>query len=131
MKRLAGVFLAIIILISMCGCAKTKVMQKNNATLTFISETKNIQVELETDEAEKIAEILNGNIYEPNFAGEPSCSFDKNVSISIDNQVFAIAQDTCNYLQDLQNLKYFSISQEDMKYIHSIFEKHGGCFPCV
>ena len=131
MKRLAGVFLAIIILISMCGCAKTKVMQQSNATLTYISETKNIQVELETDEAEKIAEILNGNIYEPNFAGEPSCSFDKNVSISIDNQVFAIAQDTCNYLKDLQNLKYFSISQEDMEYIHSIFEKHGGCFPCV
>ena len=86
---------------------------------------------MEAHEAEKIIDIIDGSEYDPFYSGIPSCGFDKNVSLKVGDRVFAIAPDTCNVIQDLSNLRFFSVSDEDMEYIHSLFEKYGGCFPCI
>ena len=131
MKRLFVVLMILVVLVSICGCSKTSVNKNSDVTLTFIYGEENISVTLEDDEAGKVVNILNGNNYAPFSSGVPSCGFDKNISLKVCGQTFAIACDTCNSIQDLGNLRYFDISQEDMDYIHSLFEKYGGYFPCV
>ena len=131
MKRLLSVFVIISVMVMVCGCAKTNVSENADVTLTFIYGDKNISVTLEGSEAEKVIDILNGNNYNPVSSGVPSCGFDKNVSLQVGDRVFAIACDTCNCIQDLGNLRFFDIPQEDIEYIHSLFEKYGGYFPCI
>ena len=131
MKRLFAVLMILVVLVSICGCSKTSVKNKADVTLTFIYGEENISVTLEDDEAGKVVNILNGNNYDPISSGFPSCGFDKNISLKVGGRTFAIACDTCNSIQDLGNLRYFDIPQEDMDYIHSLFEKYGGYFPCV
>ena len=56
------------------------------------------------------------------------------ISLKVGGRIFAIARDTCNCIQDLSlypNLRYFDVSKKDMEYIHTLFEKYGGHFPCV
>ena len=131
MKRLCGVLVAFVVMITVCGCAQTSINKNTDISLTFIYEEENITVTLEDDEAEKVIAILNGNHYDPISYGHPSCGFDKNISLKVDGRSYAIARDACNRIQDLGNLRYFDISIENMEYIHSLFEKYGGYFPCV
>lgn len=131
MKRLIAVLLILVVMLSICGCSKTSVSKDADVTLTFIYRDENILVTLEDDEAQKVIDILNGNNYGPIFSGVPSCGFNKNISLKVGDRVFAIARDTCNSIQDLGNLRFFDIPQEDMYYIHSLFEKYGGYFPCI
>ena len=120
-----------VVLVSICGCTKTSVNKNADVTLSFVYGEANISVTLEDDEAEKVIDILNGNNYDPISSSIPACGFDKNISLKIDGQTFAIACDACNCIQDLGNLRYFYIPKEDMEYIHSLFEKYGGYFPCI
>ena len=131
MKRFFAVLMVLVVLVSICGCTKTNVNKNEDVTLSFVYGEDNISVTLEDDEAKKVIDILNGNNYDPISSGVPSCGFDKNISLKIGGRTFAIACDTCNYIQDLGNLRYFDISKEDMEYIHSLFEKYDGYFPCI
>ena len=131
MKRFFAVLMILVVLVSICGCSKTSVNKNAAVTLTFIYGEKNICVTLADDEAEKVIDILNGNRYNSISSGFPSCGFDKNVSLKVDDRIFAIACDTCNCILDLGNLRYFDIPAEDMEYIHSLFETYGGYFPCI
>ena len=131
MKRLCAVFMILVVMISLWGCAKTSVEKNADITLTFHYEEENISVTLEANEAERVSAILDGNHYDPLFYSIPSCGFDENISLKVGNRIFAIACDTCSCIQDLGNQRYFEIPAEDMEYIHSLFEKYGGYFPCV
>ena len=131
MKRFFAVLMILVVLFLICGCSKTSVNKNSDVVLTFVYEEENISVILEDDEAGKVINILNGNNYGPFSFGVPSCGFDKNISLEVGGQTFAIACDTCNCIQDLSNLRYFNIPKEDMEYIHSLFEQYGGYFPCI
>lgn len=131
MKRFFAILIIFAFVLSISGCTKTSVNTSADVTLTFIYGDKDIRVALEKNEAEKVIDALDGKRYDSITAGIPSCGFDKNISLKIGGRVFAIACDTCNYIQDRGNLRYFEIPQEDMDYIHSLFEKYGGYFPCV
>ena len=131
MKRSFVILVVLVILVSICGCAKTSVNKNADVTLSFVYGENDIHVKLDDSETQKIIDILNGNNYNPISSGVPSCGFDKNISLKVDGRTFSIACDTCNCIQDLGNLRYFDIAKEDMDYIHSLFEKYGGYFPCV
>ncbi len=131
MKRLLVIFVILFLMVAVCGCSKTSVSEDADVMLTFIYGDKDIRVTLEDSEAEKVVDILNGNDYDLISSGLPSCGFDKNISLKVGGHVFAIARDMCNSIQDLGNLRYFSVTQEDMEYIRSLFEKYGGYFPCI
>ena len=131
MKKAMVILCIFLLIVSMCACAQTHLSQNQTVTLIFIHGDENIKIMLEDGAAKKVIDILDDNPYSPIFSGVPSCGFDKDVSIKIGNRVFAIACDTCNCIQDLGNMRYFDIPQADMDYIHSLFEEHGGYFPCV
>lgn len=131
MKRIWIISLFLLVMISLCACSRTTVDQTAEVHLTFIYGDENISVTLAAEEAEQVRDILDGRSYDSRFAGRPSCGFHENISLRIGNRVFAIACDTCNCIQDLDNLRYFHIPIEDMEYIRSLFEKNGGYFPCL
>ena len=131
MKKLSAVLLIFIVMLSFCSCSKTNVDTSADVTLVYVYADKNINLKLSDDEASKVIDILNEKDYDSITSGVPSCGFNANVSLKIGDNSFAIACDTCNYVQDLSNMKYFAIPQEDMKYIHTLFEEYGGHFPCI
>ena len=131
MKRFFAILMILVVLVSICGCSQTSVNKNADVILTFIYGEDNIRVTLEDDEAKNVINILNGNSYDPILYVIPSCGFDKNIALKVGGRTFAIARDTCNCILDLGNLRYFDISKEDMEYIHSLFEKYGGYFPCI
>lgn len=130
MKRFLCILLGFVLLFSFCGCT-TNVSGSQKVKLTFQCGEENIQAVLNDEEAARVITILDGKAYSSVFDGIPSCGFDSGISLTVGSRVFAIARDTCNCIQDLGNLRYFDISYEDMGYIHSLFEKYGGYFPCV
>ena len=138
MKRLLCIVCTFLLLFSLCACTKSDT--KNDTTtnikidegveLIFKKYDQNIQTLLPDEEAEKVICILDDKSYDPNY-GIPSCSFDKDVSLKVGDSIYAIAQDTCNIIQDRNKLRYFSVTDDEMEYIHSLFEKYGGYFPCI
>ena len=128
MKRLLCFILMVACLLVLSGCRETKIKENAAVTLHFID----IFQELTAEESAKVIEILNGNTYKDVFtSGVPACGFSKEVSFEINGRFYAVAMDTCNNMQDLGTLRFFDISEEGIDYIHALFEKYGGYFPCV
>lgn len=131
MKRFLCIALLLSTLFIFCACSSTNVNSNADVELTFIYAEQSIIAVLPDNEAAKIIHILDHKRYDPIFAGVPSCGFDKNISLKVGDNIYAIACDTCNTVQDQGNLRYFSVTQEEMDYIHSLFKKYGGYFPCI
>ena len=125
MKRFLCIILAWLTVVALGGCS-----QEPEVELTFVCYGEDIHVKLEGEEAQKVAQILDNKVYDL-FFGIPACGFDKDVSIRVNGRIYAIARDTCNNGLDYGNLRFFSVSEQDMEYIHSLFEKYGGYFPCI
>lgn len=132
MKRLAAFVCILVFMFSISACGQVSVSTNAQVTLRFVYEDKDIHVTLDDSEAARVIDILNGGEYDLSvLVGAPSCGFNENVALAVGDRRFAIACDTCNCIQDLGNFLYFYISREDMAYIHALFEKYGGYFPCV
>ena len=133
MRRYFCVLLAMCIAFALLlwSCSKTRLSSDSDVTLNFQVYGENICVKLPEDESQKVIEILDGNSYRSFLDGIPSCGFCEEVSLQIGNRKFAIAMDTCNCVQDLGSLRYFTVSQEGIDYLHLLFEKYGGYFPCI
>ena len=131
MKRLCAVVLILIAILSIFVHSETEVRRNAAVTLDFVYEETSIHVTLTDEEAAKVMEILNGNTYDPILLGYPACGFWKDVALKVGNRRFSIASDACNCIYDASRFHYFDIPKEDMAYIHALFKKYGGYFPCV
>lgn len=131
-KKLAFVSLLLVVQVLLsCGCSRTNVNVNTNVRLKYYVNETQTDVILTKEEAASVIEILDDQEYFSFLSGVPGCGFDKNVSLQVGNRVYAVACDKCNVVQDLGNLRFFDIPQKDMEYIHSLFEKYGGHFPCI
>lgn len=133
MKRKMKIILCItltVILLSLLftGLTKTIVLPDNNATLSFIYGNKNIVQTLTDAEIENLREILSDK--NPDYFLLPACGFDKNISISFGFQTFSFACDGCDIAEISPFTRHIDITEEETEYIHSLFEKYGGFFPC-
>lgn len=131
MRRILSVLLVLAVLIGCTGCDRTSVDAHGEVILRLCNEEKDICMALSGDEAQKVISILDGKRYASSLSGVPACGFDPDISLQIGDQVYAIARDTCGILQDMTKARFFSVPEEDMAYIHTLFESYGGYFPCV
>ena len=131
MKRFMCIIFATLLMLAVCGCAQTNASENAEVTLIFICGDQNIHAELSDEEAQSVIAILDGNSYASILSGVPSCGFNKNIALKVGNHTYAIACDGCRYIQDLGNLRFFTVSQKEIAYIHGLFESYGGYFPCV
>ena len=131
MKRVFCLTILLPLLLSLCGCSATQLEAGATVELHFVYGDKEIHATLTSEEATQVIEILDGRAYRSIWDGIPSCGFDENICLTVNGHSYAIACDTCRFVQDLGNLRYFSISQEGIDHIHAIFETYGAHFPCI
>ena len=124
-KRLFAMLVLLLIVFSLGGCVFSHVNRSSDVTLHFHYADYDVEVQLPREEAERVTEILDWNLYDP-LGGSPACGFDRDISLQVGNRRFAIALDQCNCVADYAAFRYFDIPKEGMAYIHSLFEKYCG-----
>lgn len=128
MKRLLCFLLSLALLLSLFGCGMVTVRGDGEAVLRFVYGEESLSQVLTPEEVEQMAERFDQKIL---LTDSPSCGFDEDISITIDGQVFAVARDNCGIIQHRDSGRYFSVSEEDIAFIHALFEQYGGDFPCI
>ena len=123
MKRFLCIALSLIILIFVIYCIlpKSNINKNDQVELILIYDEQDIQVVLPDDEANRVKDILDGNLYDL-FPGTPACGFMKCYCFKIGDNYFAMPLDSCNTINDSK--RYFDVSQEEMDYLHSLFQKY-------
>ena len=127
MKRFFLIALIVILSAFLIYCIIPKSNVDRNATveLTLIYDEQDIHIVLPEDEAYQIRKILDGNLFYL-FPGTPACGFTKNYSFKIGNTFYAIAIDNCNTIMAYESERYIGVSQKEIEYIHSLFQKYDG-----
>ena len=124
MKRFIYIALVIIILLVIYYILPISNVKRNDKVeLILIYDEQNIQVVLPDDEANKVKDILDGNLYDL-FPGTPACGFMKCYGFKIGDNYFAMPLDSCNTINDSKTQRYFDVSQEEMDYLRSLFLKY-------
>ena len=123
MKRFLSFTLVFIVMILFIYCIipKRNVDRRDSVELILIYDEQNIQITLPDDEAHQIRRIMDGNLYD---SGTPACGFTENCSLKIGGTFYAVATDSCNTIMDCTAERYFTVTQEEMDYIHSLFQKY-------
>ena len=120
-------YIALVIIISTlvicCILPKSNVNRNDKVELILIYDEQDIQVVLPDDEANKVKDILDGNLYDL-FPGTPACGFMKCYGFKIGDNYFAMPLDSCNTINDSKTQRYFDVSQEEMDYLRSLFQKY-------
>ena len=129
MKRFAIIFTVLAVAVLLSGCSITRVSKKADVSLHFVCGDVNIHAGLSDEEAQRVIRILDGNVYDPPI-GIPSCGFNEEICLQVGDQTFAVACDGCNGFEHVNRFRFFDVSTEDIAYIHALFEKYGGFFPC-
>ena len=127
MKKYVAFLLAIVLMFSLSSCGlggRVRLDRDAEARLIF----NDIDVVLTDEEKEMVFEIFDGSI-ERLTLGASSCGFDENVAIQFGTYRFLIANDTCGTA--MVGIRAIVIDDEDIEYIHKLFEKYGGHFPCI
>ena len=128
MKKLLFILMSVALVLSLSSCALvSRVRLDKDAEVTLIFD--DINVVLTDEEADRVFEIFDGAKKQSLFWGTPSCGFDENVALQIGMTRFKIACDTCGTA--LVGVASINISEKDIDYIHELFEKYGGHFPCI
>lgn len=130
MKRFFVTFVVILSLFFLVGCNRISIYSDENAVLKFQGKMLGDNTELTqilTREETTIArEYLSSAEYTP---GQGGCPFDKDISISFGDQIFAIGYDDCPSVYWINSDKCYTVSTEGRNYIVSLFEKYVGYFP--
>lgn len=127
MKKYVAFLLAVVLMFSLSSCglgSRVRIDKDDEARLIF----NDIDVVLTDEEKEMVFEIFDGSI-ERLTLGASSCGFDENVAIQFGSYRFLIANDTCGTA--MVGTRAIVIDDEDIEYIHKLFEKYGGHFPCI
>ena len=78
---------------------------------------------LPVTEASAVIRILNTKEYTP---GQGGCPFDEKLTITVGDTVFALSQDDCHGLMEMNSQRHYSLNQSAWEAIHQIFLKYGG-----
>lgn len=130
MKRFALFVLLLVLLICVSGCSQIRIPQNELAVLTYhehvMGNTETIVETLTAEESARVRQILMDAKHNAGIGG---CAYYEDVSLTFGEQVFAVANDGCETIWDIQNDKYYEVDKEDWTYIKALFEQYGGKLP--
>lgn len=128
MKKLFLYLVCVCLVLSLCSCGIVTVDEYVTVKLVYRYDYVDVETQLTQQESEKICDIFNGKVL---LSDNPSCGFDENISLIINNKVYSPACDDCCIVKDCSSGKYFNISRSERDTIEEIFVAYGGHFPCV
>ena len=128
MKRILICVLAAFLLLTLCSCGKVSVNTDRTVRLVYKYDSASVDVNLSEQESNMILSIFDGKEL---YFDNPSCGFDKNVSLRVNGRIFCPACDTCCTVKDCGTGQFFKITQAERDTIERIFVIYGGHFPCV
>lgn len=125
MKRFLSIAFVIVMLILVIYgiMPKNKINSNDEVKLIHTDDKQDIQVVLPYDEASKIRDIMDGKIYYL-FPGTPACGFLTCHGFSIGDIFYAVAIDSCGTIMNCSSDRFFDVSEKEINYIHSLFEKY-------
>ena len=132
MKKLVCILLAAILLMPIVGCSAVRIKGNPIGKVVYNCNGISFEDDLTAEELVAVVEILNGKEQKiALFSGMPSCGFDPDIAIIINDTKYAIACDKCGTLQNCSNLRYIDISDSERLILEEIFTSRGGEFPCI
>ena len=112
-----------------CGAFKrVDVSSVNSGKTNFCYNDRNVTKTLSEDDLCNIKELFDGKYL---YSDEPSCAFTENVSITLDEETFYIACDSCPIIYWKNKDKYFKLSDSEYTELTQILDSYGFVFPCV
>ena len=130
MKKKIIIFISICILlvILIVNFSTVIIVGKQNVTVRYIYGDKNITTELSEEDAALVTEILNGK--HVSVFDLPSCGFDENVSVKINENTFCIACDECGTVYFKERNGYISLDDDENEQLREILSDYGFEWPC-
>ena len=128
-------WIACILITALCFCpiscaSSVDVGDTDRVTLTYNNGGKRIRRTLSQEESSQIVGIINNKRYFEMSWDTDTCDFDKNISLTVGNTVFAVAKDRCAMLKDLSNDELILLTDAEHSIIVALFDTYGGALPC-
>lgn len=114
------------------GCSRVSLPSTASGEVTYTYGEVSFTESLTEEEVASVLKILNGKQQQSgDVFGEPACGFSEKISVTINGETFALAQDDCGVVKNCGNGHYITISEEERDVLEAIFTSRGGKFPCV
>lgn len=119
----------LIICISLAALALLGILtipNTGNPSGKAVLQYEDISVELTSEEASCIQQIFRHKHYNDGIGG---CPFEKSISISFGETVYAIALDGCRCAKDWNKERYLELNESEYQQIAALFNKYCGETP--
>ena len=92
---------------------------------------KDAVIVLSPEDAKVIRDMLSCRLYVFPGGGSPYCGYSSEVCLQVGLHKFAIAQDMCPAVLDMATMRYLELRDDEIKYVHALFEKYNAQFPSI
>ena len=120
-KRIIGIVLIALILLGILAIPNTGI-PFGKAMLHY----QGTDIDLPLGEAMLMRIIFSFKLYNPGIGG---CPFEKSISISFGETVYAIALDGCRCAKDWNKERYLELNESEYQQIAALFNKYCGETP--
>ena len=117
----------VLTMLSFSSCSKLEVAE-GEMIAVFQYGDVDITKPLSDEDSEIVREIFDGKSL---FSDSPSCGFSENVALIIDGDTYCIACDTCGVIYNIEEDKYFNLSDKENETLRGLLCEYGFTFPCV
>ena len=121
----AALLLTVLMVFSSCSDVE---LPDGEMTAVFKYGDADINVSLSDEDASAVRKMFDKKSL---FSDTPSCSFSEDVALVINSNIYCVACDTCGIIFDVENDKYFSLSDSENEALRSMLHEYGFVFPCI
>ena len=125
---LVGSFLLIVTMLFLfSSCTKVEIAA-GEMVAVFRYGGVDITKPLSDEDSEIVRKIFNRKSL---FSDSPSCGFSENIALIIDGNTYCIACDYCGKIYNVEEDKYFNLSDEENGTLRNMLCEYGFTFPCI
>ena len=130
-KHIGKILYCVILLFSLLRIASILFVsfpQAGDVTIHSSIDSTDVTQPLSGSDAAAVKAIFSWKIYEV-FGDGAGCPFGKQLTVTIGDKVFALAQDGCHVVMDAQSQKIFFLSKDEWLRIYNIFKSYDATIP--
>jgi len=125
--RVSSLLLVLLMIFSFSSCSKVEVAEGEMIAVFQYGDAE-ITKPLSDEDSEIVRKIFNRKSL---FSDSPSCGFSENIALIIDGNTYCIACDYCGKIYNVEEDKYFNLSDEENGTLRNMLCEYGFTFPCI